>query len=172
MTVAATACRSAPRSYGWPAGLSDQLVARFPTSFGGLVNTDCLTRAGPSHYRHYVVGVPTRIQAYVHPDPVSSYSRYWYVMRAAAFVQRGTCANERGRDRTRSTHQGGRTRSRDRYPYRHRRTTCDGLPLPRYSRRPKAASTTLRDRDHDRHQRDRARSSAYAYASEAVSIYR
>jgi hypothetical protein len=82
-TVAKTACRPAPSSYAAPAGLSDRLVARFPASFGGLVNTDCLTSAGRLVIDIYVVGAPAPIQAYVHPDSISPYSRYWYVMRPA-----------------------------------------------------------------------------------------
>ena len=82
-TVAASACRTAPVSYGGPDGLSDQLVALFPTSFGGLADTDCLTRSGRLIVDIYVVGDPTRIRACVHPDSVSPYSRFWYVMGPA-----------------------------------------------------------------------------------------
>ena len=82
-TVAAIACRSAPASYGAPAGLSDQLVGLFPALFGGLVNTDCLTGAGRLIIDTYVVGDPTRIQAYLHPDSVSPHSRYSYLVRPA-----------------------------------------------------------------------------------------
>jgi hypothetical protein len=91
-TIPGTSCRSAPATSVAPAGLPDQLLARFPASFGGLVNTDCLTSAGRLIVDLYVVGDPTRILAYASSDSVSPGSRYSYVVRPARHSYRAALA--------------------------------------------------------------------------------
>jgi hypothetical protein len=81
-----------------PAGLSDKLLALFPAGFGGLVNTDCLTNAGRLIIDIYVVGDPAPFQTYVHPDSVSPYSRYWYVIRPAKHSYSAALALKKGID--------------------------------------------------------------------------
>ena len=82
-TLAATGVRKVPDWYSAPAGLTEELTAKFPASFGGLKDTRRLTKSGRLIIDIFVVGDPGPIEAFVHPDSVSPYSRYWYVMRPA-----------------------------------------------------------------------------------------